>query len=530
MSGQSGSAPESRPSTLVEFLATTVGRHPDRTAVVAGDARLTYRQLSRRADAVAGSLRAAGAGVGARVGVLLPPSAAAVAAVLGVLRAGAAYVPLDPAYPAARLKYIADDAGLRWIVGDPAEASRCGLDGRVLLSAARDGGTADLEADAAHPVPGAPAADDPAYVIYTSGSTGHPKGCVVSHRNVTELLHATLPLFQLSADDRWTLLHSLSFDFSVWELWGAFATGGSLVVVPPDVVRAPDRLLPLLVDRRVTVLNLVPSLARHLVTAYHRAPARPRTLRYIVSAGEPVDLAAMRSLLRLSPPPGPELINMYGITETTVHATFARLRLEDLDGDIASPIGVGLPHLTVTLRDEDLEPVDDGVAGEIWISGAGVCTGYLDRPELTAARFRELEGTRSYRTGDLARRGPDGRLEYLGRNDDQLKVRGHRVEAVEVETALRADGAVRDAAVTVVRGVGGHDLLVALVVGTSGPVDGTALRRRLRERLPSHLVPNRLVPVEHLPLTTSGKVDRGAVRRSAAGVVLPGGTPSPDLA
>ncbi|MFB8235003.1 amino acid adenylation domain-containing protein [Kitasatospora purpeofusca] len=506
--------------SLPELFARVAAVRGDAAAVAGGGEQLGYAELDRRAGAVAARLTAAGLGRGDLVGVLLERSHRAPAWILGVLKSGAAYVPLDPSYPAERLRFMAGDAGLAALVGDPDRAAACGLDALPVIdpeaAAAEPAGPA---APASGPAGAEPGPDDPAYVIYTSGSTGVPKGCVVTHGNVLELLRATLPLFELGTDDRWTLFHSASFDFSVWELWGAWATGATAVPVPAATAQAPEDFLRLLADERITVLNQVPSAFRHLAREYSDSGAPATALRYVVFGGESVDLDVVRDFLTAAaaaPGPAPVMVNMYGITEITVHATHLVLTPEQLAGGTASPIGRPLPHLAIELRDDALRLVPDGGTGEMWVAGAGVADGYLNRPELTAERFRTLDGRRMYRTGDLARRLPDGGLAYLGRNDQQVKLRGHRVELGEVEAGLRAAPQVRDAAALVVRDAAGNELLTALVVPAGpGALDAAALRRFARATMPAQLVPNRFHPVEELPLTSSGKLDRKALAELA---------------
>ncbi|SDT80459.1 D-3-phosphoglycerate dehydrogenase [Streptomyces sp. TLI_053] len=504
--------------SLPELFARVAAVRGDAAAVAGGGEQLGYAELDRRAGAVAARLTAAGLGRGDLVGVLLERSHRAPAWILGILKSGAAYVPLDPSYPAERLRFMAADAGLAALVGDPGRAAACGLDALPVIDPeAADPEAADPEAAGpAGPAGAAPGPDDPAYVIYTSGSTGVPKGCVVTHGNVLELLRATLPLFDLGTGDRWTLFHSASFDFSVWELWGAWATGATAVPVPAATAQAPEDFLRLLADERITVLNQVPSAFRHLAREYGDSGAPATALRYVVFGGESVDLDVVRGFLAAAPAPAPVMVNMYGITEITVHATHLVLTPEQLAAGTASPIGRPLPHLAIELRDDALRLVPDGATGEMWVAGSGVADGYLNRPELTAERFRTLDGRRMYRTGDLARRLPDGGLAYLGRNDQQVKLRGHRVELGEVEAGLRAAPQVRDAAALVVRDGAGNELLTALVV-PAGPEepDVAALRRFARATMPAQLVPNRFHPVDELPLTSSGKLDRRALAELA---------------
>jgi amino acid adenylation domain-containing protein len=485
-------------------------RYAGQVAVRDSTRSLTYAELDAASDRLAVSLLAHGVARGAYAGLLIDRSVRTPVAILGMLKAGCAYVPLDPAYPRQRLRYMADDCGLRVLVGDSTIARDCGLDDLMAID-----GSAGPAQPTAPPEPAGP--DDPAYVIHTSGSTGAPKGCVVSHGNVLALMRNTLPLFDVGPSDRWTLFHSASFDFSVWELWGALLTGGSAVCVPAEQAQSAEDLLALLARERVTVLNQVPSAFRALARTYAAAGAPPLALRYVVFGGESVDLDVVRDFVASAGTGAPAMVNMYGITETTVHATFKLLGEHDCRAGIASPIGAPLPHVTISLRDEASQPVDPGQPGEMYVGGAGVATGYLNRPELTAERFVMLDTPygprRFYRSGDLARDTGAG-LEYLGRRDEQVKVRGYRIEPGEIEAVLRGHEDVRDVAVTTVRR-GGGQALVACVV-TARPVSREELPGRLRRYalglLPDHMVPRQYLAVAVLPRTPSGKLDRRALR------------------
>jgi amino acid adenylation domain-containing protein len=504
------------PNSLTELFAAAARERPGATALVGDGRSLSYSDLDAASGQLAARLCAAGIRPGDLVGLLLPRSVHVPVAILAALKAGAAYVPLDPDYPAERIRYVVRDAGIRTVVGDPALARSLGLGG-VEIVEPRLVTAGELDPPAVAVAGGAPA-----YVIYTSGSTGRPKGCVVSHSNVLALLRSALPLFSVSPADRWALFHSFSFDVSVWELWAALATGATAVTVPLRVAQSAAALTGYLAEEGITVLGQVPSVFRALAAAYAEAGRPPLALRYLVFAGESVDLDVVGKFLAAYPGTPPAAVNMYGPTETTVYATHRVLTPDDLRGPVRSPIGSSLPHLTIEIRDPDGTPVPDGEAGEMWISGAGVSAGYLNRPELTAERFvddgRSGEALRYYRTGDLARKLPDGAFEYLGRNDAQIKLRGYRVELGEIEAALRAHDEVRDAAVTVITTPLGAQFLVACVVPADGAGDNLTpvLRERLGAALPRYMVPDRYRFVPGLPRTASGKLDRDALRRLAS--------------
>ncbi len=369
-----------------------------------------------------------------------------------------------------------------------------------------------------------------AYVIYTSGSTGRPKGVPVTHGNVVRLFTATEPWFAFSPDDVWTLFHSFAFDFSVWEIWGALLYGGRVVVVPREVTLSPPAFLELLATEKVTMLSQTPSAFRQVVQADEEEPAR-LSLRQVVFGGEALDLAALRPWIARRGDERPALINMYGITETTVHVTWRRVLAADLARPGMSPVGVPIPDLQVHLLGRRMELLPVGVPGEIHVGGAGLARGYWNRSELTAERFvpdpfSGRPGARLYRSGDLARRRPDGDLEYLGRIDGQVKIRGFRIELGEIEAALHRHPEVREAVVLARPDTTGGRRLVAWVVPRAAhPPDD--LREHLLASLPEYMVPAAFVPLDKLPLTGHGKVDRRALpdpeeaRTESAAAVAP---------
>ena len=465
--------------------------------MVCGAESLTYAELAAEARALAAVLLARGVAPGELVGLRVTRSMDVPVAILGTMLTGAAYVPLDPEYPAGRLRFIMEEAGIRHVVGQDVPARG--------HPPAPEAGLPELS----------PA--DRAYVIYTSGSTGKPKGCVITHENVLSLLGGALPLFDVGPDDRWAQFHSINFDVSVWEMWGPLVTGGTLVIVGAEAAYDPEVFLGLLLTQRVTVLLQVPAVFRLLYEAYVDAGRPAHTLRYVVFAGEAVDLATAAAFAEERPggerPGAVRLINMYGPTETTVYATFKHLDGEALRGTVnRSPIGQPLAHLSVTLRDDHGMEVADGSAGEMWISGAGLSRGYLNRDDLTSERFVIADGRRHYRSGDLARRLPDGELEFLGRADRQVKVRGYRIELAEIEGVLRGRAGIRDAAVEVAIRPDIGDYLMAYVVPDDGArLDVGEVRAECERLLPPHMLPAAYVTLPAIPLTPSGKVDRAAL-------------------
>ncbi|MEU9479455.1 amino acid adenylation domain-containing protein [Streptomyces sp. NPDC048191] len=502
--------------SLVELLRSRVSETPEATALLADGARLTYAELDRAADLAAGRLAAAGVRPGDLTGLLVERDAESVVWLLAILRLGAAYVPLDPDYPQERIQFIVEDSRLPFIVGARSTAERVGLsDHRLIDRAAPAAGPVSVAGRGSVPVP---SADSAAYVIYTSGSTGKPKGCVITHGSVLALLEGALPHFAFTADDRWAIVHSLCFDFSVWELWGALATGATAVVVPWQTVLSPVGLVDFLHEQRITVLNQVPSLFRYTAKA-HAQSGRPQLpLRYVVFGGESVNLDVVREFVEAAGPGCPEMVNMYGITENTVHSTFKVLDAETLRSDSASPIGRPLPHVGAHVLTAEQKPVPDGTPGELWLSGPGLSVGYLHRDDLNKERFAELPVgpgstmVRCYRTGDLVRRLPDGELEYLGRDDDQVKIRGFRIELREIETVLGSHPGVLDVCVCAVDTASGPALAACLVcVDSFSDALAESVRELLKTSLPAYMVPRMYTAVDRLPLTPSGKLDRAAV-------------------
>ncbi|MCP5155130.1 MAG: amino acid adenylation domain-containing protein [Ectothiorhodospiraceae bacterium] len=493
--------------------------------------RLTYAELDAESSRLVGHLASRGVRPGDRVAVLAERGPRLVSAIVAVARAGAACVPLEPEHPDARLCALLDDAAPRAVLADRAHAARVAGGGRVLV---------DLDEAAATPAPTcppqhAPAPTDIAYVIYTSGSTGTPKGVEVTHRNLARLLDQQRAELAFVADDVWTLFHSVAFDFSVWELWGALVHGARLVVVPRALARSTPRFLGLLRDEAVTVLNQTPTAFLALDAEDARAPSASAALalRLVILGGEALNPAALRGWIARHGDRRPQLVNMYGITETTVHVTYRPLAARDVDGG-GSPIGRPLPDLTTYLLDRGGRPVPPGVVGEIHVGGAGVAAGYLGQPDLTRERFPPdpfvprdpalPAPPRMYRSGDLARwvRAPDGglELEFLGRRDDQLALGGYRVEPGEVEAALLGHPDVGQAAVVARQAEtpGAAPRLVAYVVASPGRTapESSALRAHLGARVPAHMVPVTCIVLDALPRTANGKLDRAALPDAAA--------------
>ncbi|HBK4791757.1 TPA: amino acid adenylation domain-containing protein [Serratia marcescens] len=505
-------ASHSPAACLHRLFEAQVRRTPEAIAVTYGDDSLTYAELNTQANRWAHRLVQLGVQPDSLVALCAGRGLPMLVGLLGILKAGGAYVPLDPAYSGERLQYILADSAPVLLLADELGRQALG-DCEVPVLALEQpltGESDDLQDVGVRPA-------HLAYVIYTSGSTGKPKGVMVEHRQVARLFSATNAWFNFSAADRWCLFHSFAFDFSVWEIWGAWLYGGQLFIVPQAIARSAPDFYHFVCRSGITVLNQTPSAFKAFIQAQAHSEARQQ-LREIVFGGEmlkPSDLAPWfaRPENRQT-----RLINMYGITETTVHVTYRPLSAQDT-AITTSPIGSRIPDLRLYLLGADGEPVPMGAIGELYVGGEGVARGYLNRPELTAERFLDdpfnrAPGARMYRTGDLARYLPGGDIEYLGRNDQQVKIRGFRIECGEVEAQLSTDPRVRSVAVDAIDDGDGDKRLVAWVVPApeaERATLATGLRQHLQARLPDYMVPVAYVWLEALPLTGNGKLDKRAL-------------------
>ncbi len=516
--GRRGFEPRGVTTTLTAPIEETVRAHPDRTALVAGDEKLTYRELWRAAQAVAARLHASGIGRGHRVGVLTGKTVHAVPAIIGTLLVGAAYVPLDPRSPAARLAEILDDAECGAVLAAPDmhTALPAGRAASVIdIQEAVGGPDADLRAA---PWSG-PLPDDLAYVVYTSGSTGRPKGVEVRHRAIASYVHWKLRNHGLDLDTRLLQLPSLAFDSSVADLFPVLASGGRLVLA--DAHRLlPRQLAELAQQHRITHLTTVPSLYRVLLG---ELPGAAASLRAVTVAGEATTADLVRRHHELLP--GVRLINEYGPTESSVGATAFD---HGADAGPGLPIGWPISNTVATVTGADGRVLPVGFVGELKLAGHGLADGYRNRPELTAAAFvadAEAPGGRSYRTGDLVWWRPDGMLEFTGRADDQVKIRGHRVEPGEVESVLGLLPGVRQTAVAVVSGPDGAPALAAWLEVADTTVE--EIRARATGALPPAMVPTSITLIDELPRMVSGKIDRGALVRLAETATASSPLPAP---
>ncbi|MEU3007292.1 amino acid adenylation domain-containing protein [Streptomyces sp. NPDC007020] len=499
-----GGEPFEVPPSLASWFERTARAHPRRIAIRHGGEEVTYAELDERASRVAARLAAATDG--SHVGIAMRRGVDLIAVILGTLKARKVYVPLDPNSPESRITSILESfpGGLP-IVVDAAHWPS---------PVARFLQTAELLAPGpvAEPAVGSVAQEDPdacAYVIFTSGSTGRPKGVQVTHRNVMRLMRSCEGHFGFGPEDTWSLFHSYAFDFSVWEIFGALLYGGRLAIVPEDCAKSPDQFKQFLVREQVTVLNQTPSAFGQLMKVLDPGDGERLAVRCVVFGGEALRYASLNTWYEVMGERA-QLVNMYGITETTVHVTYHPITPESARSELLSAIGRPLPDLTVTVVDTDGNVCPPGVPGEMVVGGAGVSLGYLGLPELTAERFPVLGGETVYRSGDLGVVRPDGTLVHLGRIDKQVQLRGFRIELGEIETALLSVPGVRECTVRLDERDPEHPRLVAFAAGADLP-ENHRIVRALRERLPSYMVPAQIVHVSALPLTINGKTDDAAL-------------------
>ena len=500
--------------TIHQLFERQVAATPESTAITFDEQHLSYRELNKRANKLARHLRRLGVGPESPVGIYMERSAEMIVGLLAIFKAGGAYVPLDVSYPQERITFVLDDARIAVLVTQANLLQQVPSHKANVVCVDSN----EIEEESDDNLDSLISPDNAAYVIYTSGSTGQPKGVVVSHHNVLRLFAATKSWFDFSASDVWTLFHSCTFDFSVWELWGALLHGGRVVVVPYFVSRTPEAFRELLRKEGVTVLSQTPSAFRQLMLVEEKASEEGDLApRLVIFGGEALELQTLRPWLERYGDEQPQLINMYGITETTVHVTYRRIRTADVVSAQRSLIGTAIPDLRVYVLDQGQQPVPAGVVGELCVAGDGLSRGYLHQPRLTAERFLPdpfggTPGARLYRSGDLGRYSTSGEIEYLGRIDQQLKVRGFRVEPGEIEATLSEHPAVRESVVVAHEETTGDKRLVAYVVAREGEsFSAEDLRGHLQQRLPEYMLPAVIVELRQLPLTLNGKIDRGVL-------------------
>ncbi len=500
--------------TLHGWFEQQVVKSPAAKAITFEGKHLTYAELNARANQVAHHLRSTGVKPGALVGLFVERSFEMVVGILGILKAGGAYLPIDPVYPKDRLSFMLGDANAPVLLTQSSLAA--GLPAHQMKVLYFDKDRAELERLPTTNPQNVATPDDLAYVIYTSGSTGKPKGTRVTHYNVARLMQATENWYGFNEKDVWTFFHSHAFDFSVWEMWGPLLYGGRVVMVPYLTSRSPEEFYELMINEGVTVLNQTPSAFKQLIQAEARLGKTPRNaLRYVIFGGEALEMQSLAPWFERHGDQQPQLVNMYGITETTVHVTYRPLSSKDLKS--GSVIGVPIPDLQVYILDRFQQPAPIGVIGEIYVGGAGVAAGYLKREELTTQKFlpdtfSKKAGATLYRTGDLARYLPTHDIEYFGRIDHQVKIRGFRIELGEIEAVLGKHPGVKQCVVTAREDTPGEKTLIAYF---EAPVNDSPsvseLRAHLKKDIPDYMVPSTFVRMDKLPLTPHGKIDLKAL-------------------
>jgi len=499
-------------ATIHRVFEAQAMRTPDRVAVVCEEAAMTYGELNNRANQVAHWLRSQGAKADTLVGIMIDRSIEMIIGMLGILKAGAAYLPIDPSYPQERIQFMLDDSGLSMLLtGAPIE--ECIVFSGHLLN------ITDCAVLQTYPAanPDEPVVPEHlAYIIYTSGTTGKPKGVMIEHRQVIRLMANNRMQFIFNEHDVWTMFHSYCFDFSVWEMYGALLYGGKLVIVPKHVAQNPSDFIDLMSKEKVTVLNQTPTAFYHLL--HHETKLQSGTLgsiRYIIFGGESLKPAMLQSWKQAYP--DTRLINMYGITETTVHVTFKEITEREMESDVSN-IGSPIPTLSCYVMDAHKRLVPLGVPGELYVGGEGVARGYLNRDSLTRERFVEhpyKPGERLYKSGDLVRMLANGEMEYLGRIDHQVKIRGFRIELGEIEHRLSLIPEIKEAVVLARDGSSNDKLLYAYYVADT-ELGVSYMRSRLLESLPDYMVPTYFIRLGHMPLTSNGKLDRKALPKTSS--------------
>lgn len=495
--------------TIVDFFEKQVAEDPEQIALVFHDEKISYKTLNQKANQLANYLRKEGVKEETFVGLCLDRSPMMILGILAVLKAGGTYIPIDPDYPQDRINYIVDDSALRFMLCQTKYKSSF-TDQNVNLIVL-DEAQGDIEKENTESPETNLQPDHSAYVIYTSGSTGNPKGVLIEHKNVVRLFFNDQPLFDFSKKDTWTLFHSYCFDFSVWEMYGALLFGGTLVIVPKEVTKDPEAFTRLIRKEEVTVLNQTPG-AFYNLQEFYVSTNKGNSIRYVIFGGEalsPARLAKWKTAY-----PNCKLINMYGITETTVHVTYKEITQEDIDAGISN-IGFAIPTLECLILDEDLDLVPIGVPGEMYIRGAGLARAYLNRDELTADRFiknpfSQEPSDRLYKTGDVGLRLSDGAIEYIGRLDNQVKIRGHRIELGEIENTINQNDSLVQSVVIAKADASGNNKLVSYVILEEGFTIEN-LKVFLQQKLPHYMIPSTIIEIQKFPLTSNGKVDKKAL-------------------
>ncbi len=504
------SVPYPKNKTIVDLFSEQAKKTPTNTALIFENEKLSYQELDERSNQLAHYLKARNVGQETLVPICMNRSLEMIIGILGILKAGGAYVPIDPEYPQDRINYMLSDTGGRIAVCDASSSKLLNGKGKVEEAVCIDSDWKAISQQSKEDLKTSSSPSNLAYIIYTSGSTGRPKGVMIEHINVVRLFKTGSPLYDFNENDVWTMFHSFCFDFSVWEMYGALFYGGCVIVVPKLVAKDARLFGDLIIARKVTVLNQTPS-AFYVLQEYLTGKTNALGVRYVIFGGEALNPSKLKPWKQLYS--DCQLINMYGITETTVHVTYKEIGWEQLNST-SSVIGRPIPTLSAYILDSYQNAAPVGVPGELYIGGAGLARGYLNLPQLTSERFIKSlfdDGSeRLYRTGDLAKWLPDGSIEYLGRIDDQVKIRGFRIELGEIETVLQQYPGVKHCVVTAVEDNNGDKKLIGYVV-THGAFNKDAITNWLGSKLPEYMVPSLVMRVDKIPLTSNGKVDKKAL-------------------
>lgn len=489
-------------TSLIDEFEKSVKKYPHKIAVKDSKYSLTYEELNNESNKIANLLLQSKLPSESKVAILLDRNVNVIISILGVLKAGYAYVPIDASYPQQRIDYILNDADVSLVLTSNSLKEHIFDTFNKIIVADILNSFNDISDPKTQIKP-----ENLAYVIYTSGSTGKPKGVLVEHHNVVRLIKSTAEIYNFESTDVWTMFHSYAFDFSIWEIWGALLNGSTLIVVPFKTTRNPQQFYELVSNEKVTILSQTPSAFKEF-QQIDLKENKNLSLRYVTFGGEKLNLNSLKSWYGLHDSSAIKLVNMYGITETTVHSTAKILNSSDLSNN-TSNIGHALPDLAIYLVNEYGNIVPEGVIGEMLICGQGVTRGYLNRDDLTNERFIDVKDFsdkyKTYKSGDLAKINSNGELEYIRRSDNQVKVRGFRIELGEIENALNDIDSIKNS-VVVTNKEDESNILVAYLT-SSTKINLQEVIEKLKSKLPDYMIPSRFIQLENIPLTTNGKVN-----------------------
>lgn len=490
------------------YIEENAKKYPYKTAVKINDDETTYAELNEKANKLAAYLHRQNANKNDLIGLCIDRSINMIISIIGILKAGCAYVPIDPQYPIDRIRHIINDSKVRIIITEKETVSNTVFDNCKTIYLDLLENDISNESGENNDYDKSVPAEQSAYVIYTSGSTGKPKGVLITHNNVVRLMSETYKWYSFNEKDIWTMFHSFAFDFSVWEIWGALFYGGELIIVPYNTSRSFSKMYELLEREKVTVLNQTPTAFNQIMKVEEEEGQRELSLRFIIFGGEALNFASLAGWYSRHKKDSTQLINMYGITETTVHVTYRPICADDIERK-ESLIGTPISDLRLYLLDENLNMVNDGEIGEICISGPGVSKGYLYNEELTQPKFVNNpfeKGSLLYLSGDLGRRVNENDIEYMGRKDKQVKIRGFRIEIGEIENALLKHHDIEQAAVSVI-GTEDNKEIKAFVVSNNDQLSAKEIRKFIRNMLPVYMIPSQIEKIKEFPLTKNGKLD-----------------------